>query len=247
METSSCKTLSDKLVKSTSNWAESVEEGKLWGVWTPLCIFFNYISQSVLPALKMKIGKSKTDIKLEKFRKSRSRDIVGVGVEVAMEGVWGFKALPLLEAELWPQAMLSAKESSRGMEKRREVVLKKKGFLEVPQSSNQDAELDVAKCPRGGQERWETVTWDERHLSFSINHLVIHWRPRFLHLLTDSPTMDNRSNPHNLVTLVLLVVTDNDEADFRFISKVYLLNLCKCLLKNGPCCRWKYIILCFMN
>lgn len=74
-----------------------------------------------------------------------------------MEGVWGFKAIPLLEDELWPQAMLSAKESSRGMEKRRGVVLKK-GFLEVSQSSNQDAELDVAKCPGGGQERRETVT-----------------------------------------------------------------------------------------
>lgn len=30
---------------------------------------------------------------------------------------------------------------------------KKKSFLEASQSSNQDAELDVAKCPRGGQER----------------------------------------------------------------------------------------------
>lgn len=30
---------------------------------------------------------------------------------------------------------------------------KKKSFLETSQSSNQDAELDVAKCPRGGQER----------------------------------------------------------------------------------------------
>lgn len=33
------------------------------------------------------------------------------------------------------------------------VVFKKKSFLETSQSSNQDAELDVAKCPRGGQER----------------------------------------------------------------------------------------------
>lgn len=33
------------------------------------------------------------------------------------------------------------------------VLKKKKSFLETSQSSNQDAELDVAKCPRGGQER----------------------------------------------------------------------------------------------
>lgn len=33
------------------------------------------------------------------------------------------------------------------------VFKKKKSFLETSQSSNQDAELDVAKCPRGGQER----------------------------------------------------------------------------------------------
>lgn len=76
----------------------------------------------------------------------------GRGLEVAMGGVWGFKALPLSEAELWPQAMLSAKESSRGMEKKERSSLGKKGFLEASQSSNQDAELDVAKCPGGGQE-----------------------------------------------------------------------------------------------
>lgn len=28
-----------------------------------------------------------------------------------------------------------------------------KGFLEASQSGNQDCELDVAKCPGGGQER----------------------------------------------------------------------------------------------
>lgn len=78
--------------------------------------------------------------------------LLGGGLEAVMEGVWGFKALPLLEAEIWPQAMLSAKESSRGVEKRRRVVLKK-GFLQTSQSSNRDAELDVAKRPRGGQER----------------------------------------------------------------------------------------------
>lgn len=33
------------------------------------------------------------------------------------------------------------------------VFFLKKSFLEASQSSNQDAELDVAKCPRGGQER----------------------------------------------------------------------------------------------
>lgn len=45
-------------------------------------------------------------------------------------------------------------ESSRGVEKNggEGVVFKKKSF-EASQSSNQDAELDVAKCPRGGQER----------------------------------------------------------------------------------------------
>lgn len=43
-----------------------------------------------------------------------------------MGGVWGFKAVPLLGAELWPQAMLSAKESSRGVEQKR--VLKKAFF-----------------------------------------------------------------------------------------------------------------------
>ncbi len=73
--------------------------------------------------------------------------MLGGGFKVALGGVSGFKALPPPGTEIWPQAMLSAKESSRGVEKRRGVV-----FLEASQSGNQDAELDVAKCPGGGQE-----------------------------------------------------------------------------------------------
>lgn len=34
--------------------------------------------------------------------------MLGWGLEVAMGGVWGFKALTLKGAELWPQATLSA-------------------------------------------------------------------------------------------------------------------------------------------
>lgn len=86
------------------------------------------------------MAREKLIFKLEKNEK-------GVG------GVWGFKALPLSGAELWPQAVLSAKESSRGVTERRASSLGKKGFLQASQSSNQDAELDVAKRPGGGQGR----------------------------------------------------------------------------------------------
>lgn len=39
-------------------------------------------------------------------------------LEIVMGGAQGFKAFPLLERELCPQAALAAKESSRGVEKR---------------------------------------------------------------------------------------------------------------------------------
>lgn len=75
-------------------------------------------------------------------------------MQVVMGGAWGFKALLLLGAELCLQAMLLARKFKRcGKKMGRGVGFKKKSFLEVSQSSNQDAELDVAKCPRGGQER----------------------------------------------------------------------------------------------
>lgn len=73
-----------------------------------------------------------------------------------MGGAWRFKALLPLGAELCLQAMLLARKFKRcGKEWGWGVVFlkKKKSFLEASQSSNQDAELDVAKCPRGGQER----------------------------------------------------------------------------------------------
>lgn len=74
----------------------------------------------------MKTVKSKVNIRLEKWEREELERHCWVGVLVVeMGGVWGFKALPLLGAELWPQAMLSAKESSRGVEKRRGVVSKK--------------------------------------------------------------------------------------------------------------------------
>lgn len=45
--------------------------------------------------------------------------------------MWGFKALPLSGAELWPQAVLSAKESSRGVKERRASSLGKKAFFRL--------------------------------------------------------------------------------------------------------------------
>lgn len=59
--------------------------------------------------------------------------MLGGGLKVAMGDVLGgFKALPLSGAELWPQAMLSAEESSRGVgEKRKGVVWEKKAFLRL--------------------------------------------------------------------------------------------------------------------
>lgn len=78
-------------------------------------------------------------------------------MQVVMGGTWGFKALLPLGAELCLQAMLLARKFKRCGKKNGGwggvVFKKKKSFLETSQSSNQDAELDVAKCPRGGQER----------------------------------------------------------------------------------------------
>lgn len=86
--------------------------------------FYLFSNQKTLHYLQiMNIGKSKADIKLEKC--GRVKTMLIWGLEIAMGGVWGFKALSLSAAEFLPQGMLSAKESSRGGEKRREVVLKK--------------------------------------------------------------------------------------------------------------------------
>jgi len=109
---------------------------------------------SVLPAQKIRTGESKAGIKLEKWKRVEE---LGFG---CMGGAWEFKAPPQSAARLWPRALLLAKESSRGVgwgegEKKvwgKKKKLYRKSFLKTSQSGNQNAELNVAKCPRGGQE-----------------------------------------------------------------------------------------------
>lgn len=73
------------------------------------------------------------------------------GLEVQVGGVWGSELSHYWEPNYGLRQCCRQKKSSRGVEKVREGSLgvKKK----TSQSSNRDAELDVAKRPGGGQKR----------------------------------------------------------------------------------------------
>lgn len=83
--------------------------------------------------------------------------MLGGGVAGSDERIVGVQSSPTTGSRIMPPGNAVGKKVQEVWKKNGGwggcSFLKKKSFLETSQSSNQDAELDVAKCPRGGQER----------------------------------------------------------------------------------------------